>query len=441
MSIICIAGEWHQASVLGACFASLGHEVRGAVSTPDVAARLNAGVPPVHEPELPELMRTALQAGTLRYTEDAADALRGAEYVFLALDTPVADDDSPVLDEVVATARRVASGLSGPITLVVTAQVPVGTTERLGAILAATGHAVVVAYVPEFLRLGTAVRTFMEADRFLIGCDDAAAAARLDALYAPLGRPVLRMDVRSAEMAKHASNAFLALSISFANEIADLCDHVGADIELVTRGMKLDARIGPRAFLSAGLGFAGGTLGRDLRALQQLGSTHGCSTLVADAAVGVNAARAALVLRHVEQLNGAAAGQHVAVLGLTYKPGTSTMRRSIALDIIRQLVARGATVSAYDPLATMDGVTDAPRFERAADPYAAAEGADAVVLVTEWDGFEDVDFGELRRRMRRPLFVDTRNRLDPDTMRRHGFTYVGVGRRGSGSAAPVELMV
>lgn len=429
MARICIAGEWHQAVVVGACLADMGHEVRGAIADERMAEQLSTGVPPVHEPELPELMRRGLESGSLQYTTSFENALRGADYAYIALDTPIADDDTPELDDIVATARRIAAALTGDIVLVVTAQVPVGTCESLRDLVAAdSGRRVTVAHVPEFLRLGQAVRTFIEADRFIIGCNDETVAEELAGVYAPLGRPVLQMGLRSAEMAKHASNAFLAASISFTNEIADLCADVGADIAAVTEGMKLDRRIGPQAFLGAGLGFAGGTLGRDLRALQALGREHGRSTHVADAVIAVNRSRSGLVRHELERAYGDVDGLRVGVLGLTYKPGTSTLRRSIALEIIADLAGAGASVAAFDPLADMTEVADPPRFERVAGPAAAAADADALVLVTEWDGLDRTDLGDLRARMRRPLFIDTRNYFDPAAMAAHGFTYRGVGR-------------
>jgi UDPglucose 6-dehydrogenase len=429
MARICVVGDWHQATVVGACLAEVGHEVRGAVGSADVAERFNAGQPPVHEPDLPVLMQRGLDAGRLSYTAVLGDALRHAEFVVLALDTPVGDDDAPRLDVVVDAAQQVGRALEGDTVLIVTAQVPAGTCERLRQYVAGrSGYEVGLAYVPEFLRLGRAVHTFMNADRFVIGCDDDDTAAAVAAVYAPLGRPQIRMSVSSAEMAKHACNAFLAVSISLANELADLCGEAGADIDDVTRAMRLDPRIGEHAYLNAGLGFAGGTLGRDLRALQGLGRLHGLSTAVVDAAYDVNRTRAKLVHRLLRTAYDEVRGLHVGVLGLTYKPGTSTMRRSIALEIIRDLVARGATVAAYDPLADMADVVDPPPFVRARDPYAAAAGADALVLVTPWDGLADVDMRAMAAQMRRPVLIDTHNHFEPDALVAIGFRWLGVGR-------------
>ena len=231
MANICIVGEWHQAIVVGACLADMGHVVHGVVSDEATVARLRAGVPPVHEPGLPELIARGLAADRLHYPADYDDALRAVSHVFISIDTPVSGTDEPELDSVLDAAHRVGRALSGDVVLVVTAQVPVGTCERMRDVVAAGGYEVGVAYVPEFLRLGQAVRTFMDADRFIIGCDDAELAAGVQAIYASLGRPALRMSLRSAEMTKHACNAFLAASISFANEIADLCAETGADLD------------------------------------------------------------------------------------------------------------------------------------------------------------------------------------------------------------------
>jgi len=302
----------------------------------------------------------------------------------------------------------------------------------------ASGRAVPGAYVPEFLRLGQAVRTFLDADRFIIGCDDDAVAADVARLYEPLGRPLVRMAVRSAEMTKHACNAFLATSISFINEIADVCAEVGADVDAVTRGMKLDQRIGAHAFLGAGLGFAGGTLGRDVRALQTLGGMAGVETRVLDAVLAVNQSRAALPLRQLRSVFGEVAGLTVGVLGLTYKAGTSTMRQSAALELIRMLVAHGARVRAYDPLATLDDVPDPPPFERVDGVAEAALGADALVFVTAWEGMDGLDVGDIARHMRRRVFIDTANRFDPERMAAAGFVYLGVGR-GDGAAPPMPV--
>jgi UDPglucose 6-dehydrogenase len=443
MAVLCIAGEWHQALVLSAAFAALGHDVRGLVSDDATAAALMAGRLPIHEPGLEEYVQRGVGAGLLEFTASPERGLEGADFVYLAIDTPVADNDAPELESLFAAADMIGEALRSDATLVVTAQVPVGTSERLAERVAErSNRRVRVAYVPEFLRLGEAMKTFFEADRFIIGCDDAELSASLAALYAPLGGSVLQMDVRSAEMTKHASNAFLAASISFANEIAALCEVTGADVARVTAGMKLDRRIGPHAFLSAGLGFAGGTLGRDVRALQVLGRSGGVETPLCDAVMEVNTARARYVPNELRRLMGSLAGRRVAILGMTYKPGTSTVRRSLSLEIMRALAAKGVALTAYDPLADLSEVADPPPFSRAEDPYGAACDADAVVLVTGWADLDLLDFERVRRQMRGSLFIDAGNALEPEVVRAAGLTYVAPGRprtTGSGVATALEV--
>lgn len=431
MTTICIAGLWHQGSVLSGCLADVGHQVWGVSGDARVVAALQAGEPPVHEPKLPTILRRNLKAGRLKYTTDYVEALAEAEFAYIAIDTPVDAEDRSDLSSIFEAARQVGRAMRGDLVLCVTAQVPVGTCERLAAVVQEQNPpgACEVVYVPEFLRLGTAVDTFRRADRFVIGAENRAVAERVAKLYAPLGRPTLITSLRSAEMAKHACNTFLAASISFINEIADLCDAVGADAVAVAQAMKLDRRIGRRAFLSPGLGFAGGTLGREVRALQQLGREHQRPTALMDATMAVNVTRARLVGQRLRDVYDSLAGLEVGVWGLTYKPGTSTLRRSVALEIIADLVSQGATVKAFDPLANLAELTDLPRFTVCGDPYAAAEGSDAVVLVTEWAGRRGLDLGRVRASMRRPVFVDTGNVFDPVEMGRSGFVYFGVGRR------------
>lgn len=457
MARICVVGQWHQGAVLAGCFADMGHDVVGVDTDAAVIEGLSAGRPPLHEPGLPELIGAGLAAGRLRFTTDFAAAVSGAELVYLSLDTPVGADDSPEMEPVLAAARAVgrAAPAGNDVVLCVTAQVTVGATNALRAAVEAELGAgrCQAAYIPEFLRLGTAIESFRGADRFIIGADDDALAERLASFYRPLGRPVVVMDVASAEMTKHASNAFLATSISFINEMADLCEEVGADVTRVAEAMKLDARIGPRAFLSPGLGFAGGTLGRDLRALQGMGARTGRATTLTDAVLAVNRNRAALVTGLLARLHGAPGavgvagvagvaasgaldGVRVTLLGLTYKAGTSTLRRSVALEIARELAAMGAEVRAFDPHADLSELDDEPPFQVCDTAADAAAGADAVVVTTAWPEFRELDLAALRDRVRRPDLVDTQNLFDPAAVAASGWSYYGVGRR----AAPVGAL-
>ena len=441
MARICVVGLWHQASVLSACLADLGHQVCGVGDDPGAVRALAAGRAPVRERRLNGILRRNLKAGRLRYLVDYGEALREAEFAYLALDTPVDAEDRSDLDPVFAAADRMGANLSGDLILCVTAQVPVGTCEELAARLArqAPRFSCRVVYVPEFLRLNAAVEHFRRADRIIIGAQDPGTAARVAELYAPLKRPLRITGLRTAEMAKHASNAFLAASISFINEIADLCEVSGADALEVARAMKLDRRIGTHAFLSPGLGFAGGTLGREIRSLQQLARRRGRSTALLDAVMTVNLARPRRVAETLRRLYPSLDGLQAGVLGLTYKPGTSTLRRSAAFEIIAELTAAGVRIQAYDPLANLSEAPDGPPFQVCPDPYTAAGGSDALVLITEWPGIGELDLARLRDAMRRPVLLDTRNFFDPERMRELGFLYFGIGRGGASDAAqPAE---
>jgi UDPglucose 6-dehydrogenase len=429
VATICVTGIWHQGTVVSACLADLGNHVRG-VCDGKTAAVLNAGQLPVHEPLLPEVLQRNLDAGWLQYTTEYAEGLEGAEFAFICTDTPVDVHDDSDLTSIYTIAEDIGRHLTDDIVLCVTAQVPVGTSEDLARVVRsfAPDFECAVAYIPEFLRLGIAVETFRQADRYVIGCNAPAVAERIAALYQPLGCPIVYTDIRSAEMAKHASNAFLATSISFVNEIANLCQVLDADALEVTRILKMDKRIGRHAFLSPGLGFAGGTLGREIRALQRLGASHQTPTPLMDAVWQINAQRAQLVSRRLVAALGSLDGCQIGILGLTYKPGTSTLRRAISLDIVRDLVQQGATVKAFDPLANLAEVTDLPPMRMCADPYQVAQGSSALVLVTEWADIGSLDLLQLRTNMRGDVFLDTRNLLDPARMIAAGFRYFGIGR-------------
>ncbi len=429
MTNICVTGIWHQGTVVSACLADLGNTVFG-VCDERTAALLNAGQPPVHEPALPEIIQRNLEAGRLRYTTDLAEGLAEAEFVFICTDTPVDANDDSDLSSIYGLAENIGHHLHNDIVLCVTAQVPIGTSQHLAQIVRslAPARACTVAYIPEFLRLGIAVETFRQADRFVIGCDEPNVAARVAALYQPLGRPIVYTDVRSAEMAKHASNAFLSTSISFINEIANLCEALDADATEVARILKLDQRIGRHAFLSPGLGFAGGTLGRELRALQKLGAARQMPTPLMDAVLQINGGRVQLVGHRLSTVLGSLEGCQVGVLGLTYKAGTSTLRRAISLDIVRHLVGKGAIVKAFDPLANLEEVADLPPMQMCSDPYQVAEGSRALVLITEWSDIGLLDLHRLRALMGGDVFLDTRNFFDPGRMTQAGFRYLGIGR-------------
>jgi UDPglucose 6-dehydrogenase len=334
------------------------------------------------------------------------------------------------LAEVLATAGEIAPHLADGVVLYVTAQVPVGTCDRIGRIVREANPSLEfgVAYSPENLRLGQAIDRFRHPALPVIGADDPATLDRLEPLLAPLGVEWVRVGLRTAEMTKHALNAFLATSICFANELGNLCDEVGADGRRVAEVLRLEPRVGPKAMLLPGLGFAGGTLARDLQTLRSLGDRSGLETPLLDGAWESNGRQNQLVVRKLEKVFGDLEGVRAAVLGLTYKPDTSTLRRSASLEIIGDMAGRGMIVAAHDPKADRAEVAARRDFRFAEDAYAAVEGADVLVLITPWPEYKSLDFARVRRLMAGKLVIDTANLLDARELQGLGFTYLDIGR-------------
>jgi len=426
---VCVIGIWHLGAVTSACLAHLGARVIGVEPDAARAAQLAAGVPPLFEPELAPLMRKGIDGGRLRYTADFA-AVAEARYVTLAFDTPVDANDDLDLSPIEAAVDALAPHLRPDATLVVQSQVPVGTCEALAERVQARrpGPKPRIACVPENLRLGQAVPRFLNPAMLVIGADDPDVGDDVDALFAAVPAPRVRTTLRTAEMTKHALNAFFATCISFANELASLCDEVGADGVRVAEAMRLDERIGPRALVMPGPPFGGGTLARDLRILQGLGRANAQATPLIDSVLGVNEARKDLAVRRLRSALGELGGRRIAVLGLTYKAGTSTLRRSQALDVVGRLQAEGCTVAAYDPKADLSELGAPPTFELCGSAYDAGAGSDAVVLATEWPEFRDLDLSRLRASMRHGVLIDTKNFLEPAAVTAAGFLYLGIGR-------------
>lgn len=419
---IAVIGGWHQSSVLCASFAELGYDVTGIADQSALAALLG-GRAPVHEPGLDDLIDRMIKAGRLRFTGSFREGLEGVEFAFVSIDTPVDSEDDSDLTPIWQAVEEIRSAGPEDLVVVITAQVPVGTSEQIAKRL---GSRMQVAYVPEFLRLGTALETFRNADRFVIGADQTQLVDRLAAIYKPLGRPIHTTDIRSAEMGKHASNAWLATSVSFINQIADLCEQVGADVTEVAAILKLDKRVGSHAFLNAGVGYAGGTLGREIRALRKLGDSHSVSTELFDAVEAVNERRTSHVMNLVRTVQPVLEDVPIAVFGLTYKADTSTLRRSASLTLIGELVKAGARVSAYDPLAHTEGAPGLPQFKLHREPKEAIRDASALILMSRWPS--DLPPREAVELMARPVVVDTGNHLDRGAAKAAGFEYCGIGR-------------
>jgi len=423
---ICVIGLWHLGCVYSACLARLGYKVAATDADKRVVENLRQSKVPVAEPGLEELIREGVAEGNLSFVADFENAVRTADYVVIAYDTPLDTEDrmnlSPVLDAV-NRLRNVATHA----TIVVSSQVPIGTCERIVAVLSKGAETLDLAYVPENLRLGRAIECFMNPDRIVIGSDSPLAIAKVRALFAPIHAKVIEMDLRSAEMSKHALNALLGTAISFANEIGNICDLVGADALKVAEALKSDSRIGPRLPLRPGMGFAGGTLARDLRILQDIGKGHGCETLLVDSVLRVNESQNASILGRLHQIIGKFEGKSIGVLGLAYKAGTSTLRRSAALGIIRSLRQEGALVKAFDPRVSASDIASESLL-LCDDAYAACDNVDVLVILNDCEDFAKLDFKKVRQLMKEPLLFDAQNLLDRNKIADDGFRYVAIGR-------------
>ena len=427
-------GAGYVGLVSGACFAEFGTEVRVVDNDAAKVAALCEGRIPIYEPGLDRLVEDNVRDGRLSFTTDLAAAVRGADAVFLAVGTPTRRGDGHAdLSYVYAAAEQVARAADGRLVLVTKSTVPVGTGREVQRIVRAARPEldIAVASNPEFLREGSAIGDFMRPDRVVIGIEDEHAEHVLRALYRPLNlneTPILATGIESAELTKYAANAFLAVKISFINQIADLCERVGADVHQVARGMGLDGRIG-RKFLHPGPGFGGSCFPKDTLALARTAADHGAPMSLVEATVRFNDARKdAMAERVIAALGGSAAGRTVAVLGLTFKPETDDMRDAPSLSLVPRLVEAGARVRAYDPQGQNARALLPGSVEYAPDAVSAAADADAVVLLTEWNEFRAIPPERLRAQMRGNVAVDLRNAWDPAAMRAAGFRYQSVGR-------------
>ena len=427
---VCVIGLWHLGSVTAACLAKLGYRVIGVDPDAPRVAQLQHGEPPLFEPGLGELLQEQLASGRLTFTTDFPAGVRLADVVVIAYDTPVDAEDEVDLRPVTEAVAAIAPHMKRDALVIVESQVPVGTCESLQAALrrAQPHSAVSVACVPENLRLGQAITRFLHPAMLILGADDPETLHRVDAFLRGIVSPRVPMSLKTAEMTKHALNAFFATCVSFANEVGALCDQIGADGLTVARVMRLDERIGPQALVIPGSPFGGGTLARDVKALQRMGRSHHRDTPLLDAVVTVNERQKDWVRSWLLAAFGTLEGLTIGVLGLTYKAGTSTLRRSPVLEMIHRLLASGAGVKAYDPKADLSELGAAVPFSVCASPGEVAEGSDALVVATEWPEFRSLEFRQLRGKLRIPLILDPKNCLDPTAVTNAGCRYVGVGR-------------
>lgn len=425
---ITVIGLWHLGCVVSTALAHLGHNVVGTDFDSETVRRLQQGQPPIYEPDLTEMMARQTRDARLSFAGSCAEALAGADYVFITFDTPVDDNDQSDLGPIERALDTIARHARGQIEIVIMSQIPVGTCRRLAQRLRQQAPALRfhLAYQPENLRLGEALKAFLQADLIVVGAEDEAAASHVLELYQGIESPHVTMSWDSAEMVKHALNTFLATSISFVNELSNLAEVAGPDMRDVVRALRLDRRIGKHAFLSPGPGFSGGTLARDVQTLRGLGRQYGLPTPQLDATLAVNAGRLTGIVEKIRRLCGEGKGRRVGLLGLTYKPGTSTLRRSNSLALARLLLSEGSKVRAFDPQ-VREPQPETEGIEICSDPYEAAREADAVVVMTPWAEFKDLDFTRLSACMRRPVLLDPHNCLDDRKARTAGLRYCGTG--------------
>jgi UDPglucose 6-dehydrogenase len=429
---ICVVGTGYVGLVTGVVFADLGNDVVCVDNLPDKIAALEAGRMPIYEPGLEEMVARNVADRRLSFTTDLAAAVRRSVIVFITVGTPPGADGKTDLTAVETVARGIAEAMESYTVIVTKSTVPVGTGEFVREVIERHQPRPVrfdVVSNPEFLREGSAIEDTLRPDRIVIGAPTQEVAMSLLELYAPLERPMIITDVPSAEMIKYASNALLATKISFMNAVANICELAGADVTQVMKGVGLDSRIGA-AFLQAGLGYGGSCFPKDTESLVHTAGALGYDFALLRAVIDINRDRAGHFVRMIADTLGAMHTRTIAVLGLAFKPNTDDMREAKSLEIVTQLLEAGATVRAYDPVAMDNARKILPAMvEYAESPYAAADGADAVALVTEWNEFKFLNLERLRSVMRQPVVFDGRNVWEPERMRRLGFAYHSIGRR------------
>lgn len=430
---IAVIGTGYVGLVTGACFAEFGVDVTCVDVDKRKVDKLNNGIIPIYEPGLDKIVKKNSAAGRLKFTTDIKSSVEQALVVFLAVGTPPKEDGSPDMSYYQQAAKEIAESINGYKVLVTKSTVPVGTGKWLREFV--TQYLKIdtdfgVTSNPEFLREGAAIADFMRPDRVVIGSNDERAIEIMKDLYRPLyliETPIIITSLEAAELIKYAANAFLATKITFINEIANICDAIGCDVHEVARGMGMDNRIG-RKFLHPGPGYGGSCFPKDTRALTTVADHFGVETRIVDAVIDANERQREAMIPKIENLVGDLNGKNIGVLGLSFKPETDDMRESPAIAIINEMTSRGAKVRAYDPVAMDEARHYINGIEYASDEYDAIRGADALVIITEWNQFRALDMEKVRGLLKTPKIADLRNIYEPSDMRELGFEYVGVGR-------------
>jgi UDPglucose 6-dehydrogenase len=430
MRRICVIGVGYVGLVTGTCFADLGHQVTCVDVDESKIEKLRAGGLPIYEPGLEEMVRRNAHAGRLNFTSSYQEGLTNAEFAFIGVGTPQGSGGEADLKYVRSAAKSIAKVMDHSLIIVNKSTVPIGTGDWVSDIVHRYQSQPVefsVVSNPEFLREGSAINDFMNPDRIVLGSLDPEAAAQVAQLYLALRAPIMITDLRTAEMVKYASNAFLATRISFINEISSVCEALGADVKEVAVGMGYDKRIGPD-FLDAGIGYGGSCFPKDVQALAHMAAIHGCHPQLLRAVMDINRDQRRQVIHKLRELLGTLDEKVIGVLGLAFKPNTDDMREAPSVELIHLLQSEGSRIQAYDPVAMINANLYLHDVTLCQDAYEAAQGADALVVVTEWNEFKHLSLPKLKEIMRQPIVVDGRNIYDADQMQALGFVYRGMGR-------------
>jgi UDPglucose 6-dehydrogenase len=431
MKRICVVGVGYVGLITAAGFADLGNQVIGLDISEEKIEGLKRGEMPIFEPGLEEMVDRNVRAGRLSFTTSYKEGIQGTQFVFIAVGTPSGVDGEADLQHVEAAARSIAEVMNDKLIIINKSTVPVGTGDWVADIVKRHQVETIpfsVVSCPEFLREGSAITDFLNPHRTVLGSLDPDAANKVAQLHLPLRAPIIITDLRTAEMIKYASNAFLATKISFINEIANICEALGADITEVAAGMGYDKRIGPE-FLNAGLGYGGSCFPKDVKALAYMAHEKGRHPQLLQAVMAINDDRRPMAVNRIkEMLGGTLHGKTIGCLGLAFKPNTDDMREAPSIDIANALIAEGAVVRAYDPVSMDTASSILPAVEMYPDPYSMAEGCNAIMVNTEWNEFKQLDRQRLHKLMKTPVFFDGRNIYDPHEMKALGFRYRGFGR-------------
>ncbi len=435
MKNIAVIGTGYVGLVTGTCFADLGNKVTCIDIDERKIQTLREGKTPIYEPGLEEVIRRNVAAGRLCFSTSYEEGLKDAEFVFIAVGTPSGVDGEADLKYVRMAAETIAHKMDHSLIIINKSTVPVGTGDWVADIIRKHQPEPIpfaVVSCPEFLREGSALADFMSPDRVVLGSLDRDAAEKVAQLHLSLRAPIMLTDLRTAEMIKYASNAFLATRISFINEIANICEKLGADVKEVAAGMGYDKRIG-RAFLDAGVGYGGSCFPKDVKALEYMGLLHGAHPSLLRAVMEINRDQRRLIVQKLRDMVGGLAGKRIGLLGLAFKPNTDDMREAPSIEVAHMLLREGCEVRGYDPVAMSVAERVMPDVVMCSNPYELAEGCDSLVVMTEWNEFKHLDLARVRSIMRTPVVIDGRNVYEPQTMLEAGFLYRGIGRGYNGS--------